>query len=93
MTSQVAELNNQVEKLTKEIERQTKIEITHNAQTEITKRANLEKQPEKTYQRRSRRLGLPHVDLRLPWTDLPPLKTQTLQNGFKRNWGHLSKSQ
>ena len=66
-------------KLNKEIERETEIQntttIARNAQTEIRNRDKLEKQPEKTYERRSRRLGLPHLDLRLPWTEV----TYTLQ--------------
>ena len=79
MASQVAELNARAAKLTKEIERRTKTKITRNAQTEIRNRDKLKKQPEKTYKRRSRRLGLPHVDLRLPWTEITPLKTYTSQ--------------
>ena len=94
LTSQITEINARAAKLTKEIEKQTKIEtakltkeierqteieIIRNVQTEIKNRNKLKKQPEKTYKRRSRRLGLPHVDLRLPWTEITPPKTYTLQ--------------
>ena len=67
-------------KLTKEIEKETEIQntktkITRNALKEIRNRDKLEKHPEETFKRRSRRVELPHLDLRLPWTEV----TYTLQ--------------
>lgn len=77
LTDQIAELTEEIGRQ-KEIE-QTKKKIIHNAITENRQRFKIKKHPEKTHWRRWQLLGRPHIDLRLPWTEVIPLVTKTEQ--------------